>query len=230
MKLPIVLLPGLMCDRRLFQPQFDLFSQERPVLFAPTFGFETISEIALNILDNTPDKFILAGLSLGGIVALELVRQSPEKVHQLILMDTNHEAELHHISRKRENQIYEVEKGNLRKVMLEQHIPNYLANGSTEGSISDLCIEMALQLGKNVFVQQSRALMSRIDQTTTLQNIAVPTMLLCGRHDRLCDVKTHQKMHNLIQKSTLNIINGAGHLPTLENPIKTNRILKEWIN
>ena len=230
MKLPIVLLPGLMCDQRLFQPQLELLSQDRNVIFAQTFGFETIPEIAANILKTVPEKFILGGLSLGGIVALELVRQSPEKIHKLILMDTSHHAEPEHISTKRESQIREVEKGNLKEVMMKEHIPNYLANGSTKGSISDLCIEMALQLGANVFMQQSRALMSRIDQTTTLQNIEIPTMLLCGKYDRLCNIKIHQKMHELIKKSTFNVINDAGHLPTLENPIKTNRILNEWLN
>ena len=230
MKLPIILLPGLMCDQRLFKPQLELLSEERNVIFAETFGFETISEIASNILKTAPEKFILAGLSLGGIVALELVRQSPEKIHKLILMDTTHHAEPTHISLKRKRQICEVEKGNLKKVMIEEHLPNYLADGSTNGSIPNLCIEMALELGPTVFKQQSRALMSRIDQTKTLQNIEVPTMLLCGKYDRLCNVKTHKKMHGLIKESRFNIIRDAGHLPTLESPIQTNRILKKWLN
>ena len=89
---------------------------------------------------------------------------------------------------------------------------------------------MALQLGAKVFMQQSRALMSRIDQTITLQNIEVPTLLMCGKYDRLCNIRTHQKMHDLIKKSSLNVIDDAGHLPTLENPGKTNRVLKEWLN
>ena len=230
MKLPIVLLPGLMCDQRLFQPQLELFSQDRNVIFAQTFGFETIPEIASNILETAPKQFILGGLSLGGIVALELVRQSPEKIHKLILMDTSHHSEPKHISIKRERQIREVKKGNLRKIMMEEHIPNYLADGSTTGCISDLCLKMALQLGAKVFMQQSRALMSRIDQTITLQNIEVPTLLMCGKYDRLCNIRTHQKMHDLIKKSSFNVIDNAGHLPTLENPVKTNKVLKEWLN
>ena len=229
MKLPIILLPGLMCDQRLFQPQFELLSKERNVICARTFGFETIPEIASNILKNAPKKFILAGLSLGGIVALELVRQSPEKIQKLILMDTSHQAEPEHISIKRERQIRDVKKGNLQKVMIEEHIPNYFANQSMSGSISKICIQMALKLGAEVFMQQSRALISRTDQTKTLQKIKVPTMVLCGKYDRLCDIKTHTKMHNLIKESTFNIIDDAGHLPTLESPLKTNRILKEWL-
>ena len=197
---------------------------------AKTFGFETIPEIASNILENAPKKFILAGLSLGGIIALELVRQSPEKIQKLILMDTSHQAEPEHISIKRERQIREVKKGNLQKVMMEEHIPNYLATRSTSSSISNLCIEMALKLGAEVFTQQSRALISRTDQTKTIQKSNVPTMVLCGKYDRLCDIKTHTKMHNLIKESTFNIIDDAGHLPTLESPLKTNKVLKEWLN
>ena len=145
-------------------------------------------------------------------------------------MDTSHEAESKYISEKRENQILDAKKGNLKKVMLEEHIPNYLADCSTTGSISELCIDMALKLGTTVFIQQSRALMSRIDQTATLQKIEIPTMLLCGKYDRLCSIRVHEKMHDLIKKSTLNVINDAGHLPTLENPEKTNRILQEWLD
>ena len=230
MKLPIILLPGLMCDKRLFQPQLEFLSQERNVIFGKTFGFETISEIASSILETAPEKFILGGLSFGGILALELVRQSPEKINKLILMDTSHEAESKYISEKRENQILDAKKGNLKKVMLEEHIPNYLADGSTTGSISDLCIKMAMKLGTKVFIQQSLALMSRIDQTATLQNIEIPTMLLCGKYDRLCNIRLHERMHELIKKSTFNVIDDAGHLPTLENPEKINRILQEWLN
>ena len=206
MKLPIILLPGLMCDERLFQPQLEFLLQERNVIFAKTFGFETISEIASSILKTAPEQFILGGLSFGGIVALEIVRQSPEKINKLILMDTSHQAEPKYISEKREHQILDVKKGNLKRVMFEEHIPNYLADGSTTGSISDLCIKMALKLGAKVFIQQSRALMSRIDQTATLQNIEIPTMLLCGKYDRLCNTRVHEKMHDLIKKSTFNSI------------------------
>ena len=83
---------------------------------------------------------------------------------------------------------------------------------------------------KEVFIQQSRALISRIDQTVTLQNIDVPTMILCGAYDRLCNVQTHQNMANLIKGSSFKIVPDAGHLPTLENPTTTNRILSEWLN
>ncbi len=230
MKLPIVLIPGLMCDMRLFKPQISFLSRDRTVVSASPYGFNTVEAIAKNIIKSMPKQFILVGLSLGGIVAIEIARLCQEKIHKLILMDTSYLAEPEHISIKRESQIRDVEKGNLKTVMVKEHIPNYLADGSTSNPISDLCIEMALQLGSKIFVQQSLALMSRKDQTNTLKNIEIPTMLLCGEYDRLCNVKIHQKMHDLIYNSSLNIVNDAGHLPTLENPLKTNRILKKWLD
>ena len=113
---------------------------------------------------------------------------------------------------------------------MQEHIPYYLADGSSSGPISDLCLKMAKEMGKDAFVAQSRALISRRDQTKTLKSIKIPTMIICGEDDRLCPVKTHRNMADLITGSSLEIIPKTGHLPTLENPTTTNRILKEWLN
>ena len=230
MKLPVVFLPGLMCDSRLFHPQINTLSGEITIILSPVSGFNSVTEIATNILSIMPNRFALAGLSFGGIVALEMIRIAPERILKMALMDTSYSSESTYIANKRTAQILAVQTGKLEEVMMQEHLPNYLADGSTSGAISDLCITMAKQLGKEVFIQQSRALISRIDQTVTLQNIDVPTMILCGAYDRLCNVQTHQNMANLIKGSSFKIVPDAGHLPTLENPTTTNRILREWLN
>lgn len=230
MKFPIVFLPGLMCDSRLFQPQIDMLSGQRVIILAPVTGNSDVTGIASDLLDSLPNQFELIGLSFGGIVALEMIRLAPDRILRLVLLDTSYLSEPPHISQKRKTQIQAVQGGKLDEVMLHEHIPYYLADGSSSGPISDLCLTMAQEMGNLAFIAQSQALISRRDQTKTLKNIKIPTIIICGEHDRLCTVKTHTNMADLVKGSTLEIIPNTGHLPTLENPKITNRILKEWLN
>ena len=230
MELPIVFLPGLMCDSRLFQPQINMLSGKKVIILAPISGNNSVTEIASDILESLPNQFELVGLSFGGIIALEMIRLAPERILRVTLLDTSYSSEPPHISEKREIQIHAVKIGKLDEVMMQEHIPYYLADGSSSGPISNLCLKMAKEMGKDAFVAQSRALISRRDQTKTLKSIKIPTMIICGEDDRLCPVKTHRNMADLITGSSLEIIPKTGHLPTLENPTTTNRILKEWLN
>jgi pimeloyl-ACP methyl ester carboxylesterase len=88
---------------------------------------------------------------------------------------------------------------------------------------------MAESLGPDVFVAQSRALQRRQDQQAVLRRISVPALVLCGEYDALCPVRRHEFMADLIPRATLQIIEGAGHLPTLEQPIATTRALRTWL-
>ena len=90
-------------------------------------------------------------------------------------------------------------------------------------------MEMATSLGPDVFVRQSRALQKRPDQTETLKKISVPTLLLCGEHDTLCDVRRHEFMRSLSPGASLEVVAGAGHLPVLERPEATNGAIERWL-
>ena len=226
---PLVLIPGAMCDGRLFAPQIAEFSAERPVMIVPPVGAATISDLARRILDLAPQTFALAGLSMGGIVAMELIRQAPDRVRRVALMDTNPFPEPPEKATLRQALIEKVMNGNLRKVMCEEIMPNYLADGSVTGPIPNLCLEMAEVLGSEVFAEQFRAVQSRPDQSETLRGITVPALVLCGQEDRLCPVDWHEFMHDVINGSRLVIVSDAGHLPTLEQPVQTNEALREWL-
>lgn len=230
MKEPLLLLPGMMCDARLFLPQITAFSSLRAVMVAPLSGGETFAEIAREVLATAPRRFALAGISMGGIVAMEVIRQAPERVSRLALLDTNPIAESAQRQSLREPQIQSVLSGNLRSVMRDEMKPHYLVDAPGKQAILDLCMEMAMTLGTDVFVQQSRALQVRRDQTSTLAGIQVPTLVLCGEHDQLCPPATHQMMHKLIPGATLEVVSAAGHLPTLEQPEQTNQVISQWLN
>ena len=225
---PLVLLPGMMCDARLFAPQVAAI-HDRAIQVAPIAGADAVSRIAELVLRDAPPRFALAGLSMGGIVAMELMAQAPERIAGLCLMDTNPKAESEAIAAARRPQMERVHAGGLRAVMQGEMKPNYLAEGPERGSILDLCMAMAEALGPETFLRQSRALIGRADRQEVLRQITVPTLILCGREDALCPVHRHELMHDLVAGSSLVVIDGAGHLPTLERPQATNAALQDWL-
>lgn len=225
----VVFLPGMMCDARLFAPQVNALSASRPVMVAPITQGQRIEEIASGLLPWLPAKFALAGLSMGGIVAMEILRRAPERVTRIALMDTNPLAETPQVAANREPQIIKVKAGKLTEVMRDELKPNYLAPGPRRVEVLNTVMEMAQALGPEVFVRQSRALQRRSDQQATLRRIRQPALVLCGAHDALCPVKRHQFMAELIPHAELRVIEDAGHLPTLETPEDTTAALTDWL-
>ncbi len=226
---PLLLLPGMMCDARLFQPQIAAFSGARAVMCAPIGGYDSVEALAAEVLQNAPARFGLAGLSMGGIVAMEVLRQAPDRVAGLALLDTNPLAEKPEVKAGRAPQMEAVRKGDLWKVMREEMKPNYLADGPGQGATLDLCMTMAMDLGDQVFLNQSKALMDRPDQRGTLQAYTGPALVLCGREDTLCPVHRHELMLDLLTGSRLEIIENAGHVPVLEQPEQTTAALARWL-
>ena len=226
---PLVLIPGMMCDARLFGPQIAAFSGQRAVHVAPITGHDNVAALAAEVLSHAPPAFALAGLSMGGIVAMEVVRQAPDRVRRVAFLDTNPKAESDRIKALRAPQMARARAGELAAVMRDEMKPNYLSDGPRRGDILDLCMEMAQALGAEVFLRQSQALMSRPDQQQSLRAVSVPGLALCGRDDLLCPVHRHELIADLMPDCTLEIIEGAGHLPTLEQPGPTNSALAHWL-
>ena len=229
MKYPLVFIPGMMCDSRLFQPQISEFSKQYLVCITPVSYSDSIEKISFEILRQLPQKFTLIGLSMGGILAMEIIKKVPERVVKIVLMDTNFKQETEEIKSRRFPQIKLVNEGLLVDVMCKQIQNNYLRTDRKNKKVFDLCLSMANDLGKEVFINQSKALATRKDYTPTLKNIKVPSLIICGEYDRLCPIKVHREMESLIDNSTLEIIPDAAHLPTLEQPAYLNKILTKWL-
>lgn len=223
------MIPGMMCDERLFAPQIASLSGSFEIIIPQLKDRETISGFAEDILATAPSDFALLGLSMGGIIAMEILRQAPNRIDRIALLDTNPLAEKDEIKRKREPQIKAVENGELERVMRDQLIPNYLADETNNTQIKDLCLQMARALGPDVFINQSKALMNRPDQTETLKAANIPALILCGRQDILCPPQRHQLMLDLIPYAEIEIIEDAGHLPVLEQPDITTDKIKAWL-
>ena len=226
---PLVMIPGMMCDERIFAPQIEELVSKRSVHIADISKHDNISDLAADVLSNAPPKFCLVGHSMGGIVAMEICAQDPKRIEKLVLIDTNPLAELEEVKLKREPQISDALSGKLINVIRDEMKPNYLASSENQDIILNICLEMALSLGPKVFINQSRALQTRADQQSNIQSINIPVLIMCGSEDKLCTVERHEMMHNMISNSELKIINNAGHMPTLEQPSETTEVLKEWL-
>lgn len=224
--IPLVLLPGMMCDARQWGPQCDSLLP-RPIVALPPPDLETMQEMAAHLLGQLPPRFALAGLSMGGILAMEMVRQAPARVDRLALLDTNPLAETDAVRARRAPQIARVLAGDLAGVMRDEMKPNYLARH--DAALLDLCLDMAVSLGPSYFVSQSRALASRPDQTATLAAWRGPALVLTGAQDTLCPRDRHDLMHRLMPQSRLVVVPDAGHLPPLEQPQATTAALIPWL-
>jgi len=226
---PVVFLPGMMCDARVFTPQLQALSVQAPVMVAPLHGGARVDDIATHILSMLPAKFALVGLSMGGIVALEILRRAPERITRLCLMATTPLSETPDQAAMREPLIVSARTGGLEKALQLSLPPEVLAPGARRLDVLNLVRAMGLDLGAELFVDQSRALQRRLDQQATARRCQVPTLILCGEYDRLTPVKRHEFLAELIPHARLEIIAGAGHLPGLEQPEAVNRALSQWL-
>jgi pimeloyl-ACP methyl ester carboxylesterase len=226
---PLVLVPGMMCDARLWQAVIGPLSARRSVLCAWIGGQDTVEAMAAAVLAAAPPRFALAGLSLGGIVAMAVLRLAPERVERLALMDTNPFAETEALRARRAPQVARVTGGALADVMRDELIPRYVDDGPEADAIRALCLAMALGLGPGVFARQSAALATRPDAREVLAAYAGPALVLTGAADRLCPMDRHTAMHGLLRRSRLAVIEGAGHLPVLEQPEPTLAALEAWL-
>jgi len=224
------MIPGMMCDERIFAPQIEGLSDSIRIIVADISGYSTVHELAAEVLKKSPPKFDLLGHSMGGIVAMEMYSQEPNRIEKLVLMDTNPKAELEEVKAMRDPQMKAAREGKLVDVMRDEMKPNYLDASDNRESILHTCMEMAKSMGTEVFMNQSKALQTREDQQSTLRLIEVPVLVICGSNDKLCPVERHELMHNIINHSELKIINNAGHMPTLEQPKETTEVLKKWLN
>ncbi len=226
---PLVLIPGMMCDARLYDAQIAAFSNEICVTLAPVTQGERIEEIASNLLDQLPKRFALAGLGLGAMVAMEILRRAPDRVSRIALIATNAQAETPQNAAARELLIVGARSGRLDEVMRTQLKPEHLAPGTARTTVQAQVARMAQALGPEVFVRQSRAMQRRRDQQSTLRKCKVPTLVMCGAHDTLTPVKHHSFMAELIPYAKLVVLEGAGHLPPLEQPQATSAALRDWM-
>ncbi len=229
MKDPLVFLPGMMCDARVFGPQIAALSPDMAVTVAPVSQGDRIEEIASGLLDLLPRRFALAGLSMGGIVALEIVRRAPDRVTRLCLMDTNSLAETPQSAADYEPVVAKLRAGFIDQAVATLLRPEHLAPNGDRTSVLHMVTKMAENIGPDAITRQVRALQRRRDYQATLRKIMVPTLVMCGVHDTLTPVRRHEFMAGLIPYAELALVQEAGHLPPLESPEAVTAALRVWL-
>ena len=225
----IVFVPGHMCDERLFSYQIKFFENKYNIITADLTKRDTVHQSALDILKNAPKSFILVGLSMGGIVAMEIARIAQERISKLVLIGTNPYADKPDVISIRESLIKKVEEGNLFEVISQQYIPKYFTHKPEDKKLKELCLNMALKLGSEVFIHQSRALISRPCQMNTLKRLKCKTLIIYGREDIICPLSLHLDMKKFLINSELEILANTGHLSVLENPLVANSSIYRFL-
>lgn len=222
----VLLLPGMMCDERLWSHQ--IASISLPVYVADLSKSDNLGEMAEQVLAQAPPRFALAGLSMGGILAFEILRQAPERVTHVALLDTNPHPDSPSKKALRFEQIAIAASGNLEQLAVESLKPLYLAEKNRNNDeILQTVLDMALKLGPEVFERQSLAVMNRPDSVPGLADISCPSSVICGREDAICPVRFHELMASEIPDANLVVIDDCGHLSSMEAPaVVTEELLR----
>lgn len=226
---PIVFIPGLLCTEALFAPQIVAFA-DRPIMVANHRDHDSIEVIAASILETAPERFSLIGLSMGGYIAMEILREAPERVAKVALLDTNARADTDDQTERRKFLIKLTRERGFQKV---PHLlyPGFVHERREEDEdLKAIVVEMAKDTGPDAFIRQQTALINRPDARPRLGDISCPVLVLVGDGDRLTPPDVSREIHAHIPGSELALIAGSGHLSTLEEPDKVTNTLREFLN
>lgn len=228
MQTPLVFIPGNMCDGRLWHGVSGFAGHAR--IDAPPLGQTRISAMAKAVLAAVRGPVIPAGFSMGGIVALEMARQAPDRVRAMVLIDTNAGADVPERAMIRPVQQTRVRNGELGTIVADELKPAYLAAANRgDAALKQLLFDMAMDLGEDIFCAQSEALRTRPDLGPVLDMFTQPIAMMCGAEDRLCPPAWHEAMARRAHDAQLMIIPGAGHMLPLEQPAAFSTALATWL-
>lgn len=227
--MPVVLVPGLNCSARLYAEQIPALWRFGPVQVADHTRDDSMEAIAAAILAHAPPRFALVGLSMGGYIALTMVRQAPARVHKLALLDTSARPETPEQSERRKPQIALAQGGHFAEVPPLQFPVFVHRNRQHDEALRARVRSMAEETGAEAFLRQQKAIMTRPDMRPLLASIACPTLVLVGDGDELTPPPLSEEIAAGIAGSRLVVIADCGHLSTMERPEAVNRELVEWM-
>lgn len=227
--LPTVLVPGLLASPRLFAEQIPALWSLGPVTVATHTHDDSMGAIARRILATAPARFALAGLSMGGYVSFEILRQAPERVAALLLLDTSARADTPEHSEQRRAQIEAARGGRLGEVA-DLLFPRLVhARRWGDESLRRVWRSMVQEVGADGFINQQTAIIGRPDSRPGLATIRCPTLVIVGDGDVLTPPERAEEIANAIPGSRLAIIRDSGHLSTLEQPAAVARSMVEFL-
>ncbi|SHG25207.1 alpha/beta fold hydrolase [Bradyrhizobium erythrophlei] len=227
--MPILLVPGLVSSPRIFAPVVPAMWRFGPVTVANHKRDDSIGAIARRILAEAPPRFALAGHSMGGYIAFEIMRQAPQRVAKLALINTQARPDTPDATARRRGQMARAQAGGYRAV-LDELFPGFVHPSRREDSgLRQLVHDMGEDVGADAFVRQQTAVMGRADSRPTLTAIACPTLVLTGDEDNTIPNALSVEMADRIPGAKLTILPQCGHLPQVEQPQATADALVGWL-
>ena len=226
---PTVFLPGLICDAELWRGVTEGLRAIAAPMVADLTLDDSVKAMAARTLAAAPERFNLVGLSMGGYVAFEIMRQAPERVERLALMATSALADSPETVANRRAGMAQIGEGKFLGVA-GSLLPKLVHPDRVDGPVGNVVKAMAERVGGEAYLRQQEAIIGRPDSRATLATIGVPTVMLVGEDDVLTPVEQAQIIHQGIKGSTLHQIDHCGHLPPLEQPEVVIGHLRDWLN
>jgi pimeloyl-ACP methyl ester carboxylesterase len=227
--LPIVLVPGLLGSPRLYAGQIPELWRTGPVILADHTRDDSMGAIARRILESAPGRFALAGLSMGGYICFELLRQAPERIASLVLLDTSARPDTAELSEQRRSQIEMAREGRLAELS-DMLFPRWVhARRWGDESLRRTLRAMAQEVGVAAFARQQMAIIGRPDSRPGLAAIRCPTLVIVGDGDMVTPPERAEEIANGIARARLSVIRDSGHLSTLEQPAAVTRSMVEFL-
>lgn len=228
-KSPLVLLPGLLCDGALWRAQIASLADVADPWVADLARDDSMTAMARRVLAAAPERFALAGLSMGGYLAQQIMREAPERVMRLALLDTSARADTPEQTARRRGLLELAHKGQFKGIT-PRLLPLFLhPDRLGDTTLTKEVVAMAERVGRDAFLRQQTAIMGRLDGRGDLSRIAVPTLVLCGREDALTPLAMSEEIAALVPGARLEIIGHCGHLSTMERPEEVNAALRRWL-
>jgi pimeloyl-ACP methyl ester carboxylesterase len=215
---PILLIPGLNCTVRLFAGQMAQLSSLGPVLIADHRRGDSIETIASEILAVAPTQFAVVGFSLGGYIAFEIMRRTPDRVARLALLGTSARADTEEQIKRRRKRMAMAERGLFLQSVEDQFAQIVHRTRREDAALRRAYLNMAAECGADAFVAHLNASIHRPDSRATLGSIKCPTLVIVGEDDQVTPAALAEEISNGIEKSSLLILPGSGHLSPLEQP------------
>jgi len=227
---PLVLIPGLACTEALFADQVAALAQSHDVIIGDHRRHDTMADIAAHILATAPKRFALAGLSMGGYISLEIIRQAPERVERLALLDTSARADTPEKIGQRQEALGLAAAGKFMAVCHSTLDLSIAASRHADAKLKAAIIEMATDTGADVWARQVRAIIGRKDSVPLLSGITCPTLVVVGDEDQLTPPEWAVEMANGIRGARLEVIADCGHMSTMEKPDQLTGLLQDWLD
>jgi pimeloyl-ACP methyl ester carboxylesterase len=229
----LILVPGLMCDAAVWEHQARNLRDRVDITIPDHGSLDSLPAMGQAILKRAPERFALAGHSMGGRVAFEVFRQAPQRVIGLALLDTacvprRAGLEGEEEAAQRYRLLEKARKEGMRAMGAEWVERMVHPDRLSDTELINAILEMIARKTPDIFAAQIEALLDRPDATAVLPQIRCPTLVLCGREDSWSVLAGHEKIASLIPSSRLVIIEHCGHMSTMERPVEVSAAMRDW--